>query len=228
MDVRITSLLEGARAATGAVVIVDVFRAFTTAAIALDRGARRIIVVATVEEALELRRKGVADLCMGEVDGVKPQGFDFGNSPHELTGADVADRVLAQSTRAGTAGVVAAERASQVYLGSFVTARATAAAISSSGAPDVTIVAMGAQGMARTDEDELCALYLRNLLGGRQPDVGAVRSLAMTSEEAEKYGDPARPHFHPRDLELALEIDRFGFCIPVHSESGLLIATRDP
>jgi 2-phosphosulfolactate phosphatase len=226
MDVRITSLLEGASNATGVVVIVDVFRAFTTAAIGLDRGARHIIVVATVEEALELRRQGVADLCMGEVDGVKPQGFDFGNSPHELSGADVAGLVLVQSTRAGTAGVVAAGRASEIYLGSFVTATATAAAILRSGAPDVTIVAMGAQGMARTDEDELCALYLRNLLGGRHPDGGALRSLAMTSEEAEKYGDPARPHFHPRDLELALEIDRFDFCILVHSEGGLLIATK--
>ena len=66
---------------------MDVFRAFTTAAIALDRGARQIIVIATVEEALELRRKGIADLCMSEEDGVKPDGFDFGNSPHGVTRA---------------------------------------------------------------------------------------------------------------------------------------------
>ena len=38
MEVRIDSLLSGAERATGSVVIIDVFRAFTTAAVVLARG----------------------------------------------------------------------------------------------------------------------------------------------------------------------------------------------
>ena len=51
----------------GTVVIVDVFRAFTTASIAFSWGADRILLVAQVEEALDLRGRGLGDLCMGEV-----------------------------------------------------------------------------------------------------------------------------------------------------------------
>lgn len=35
-----SSLMEGARAAKGTVLIIDVFRGFTTAAVAFSRGAR--------------------------------------------------------------------------------------------------------------------------------------------------------------------------------------------
>ena len=204
MQIQVTSLLEGAREARGTAIIIDVFRAFTTAAVALDRGAREIILVAEVEEALELRHRGVADLCMGEVDGIKPSEFDLGNSPYELSQADVAGNVLVQSTRAGTVGVAAAVKASQIYLGSFVTAKATVRAVLRSSPAQVTIVAMGAEARVRTDEDEQCALYLRNLLGDRQPDPDAIRKLVLAGEEAQKYGDPSRRHFHPGDTELAL------------------------
>ena len=55
MEISIYSLLEGARRATGSVVVIDVFRAFTTAAVALANGASNIVMVSTVEEALALR-----------------------------------------------------------------------------------------------------------------------------------------------------------------------------
>src|SRR5258708_38228366 len=115
MDIKIDSLLSGAQEAEGTVIIVDVFRAFTTAAVAFCRGAAAIILVAEVEEALGLRRRGIGDLCMGEVDGKRPEGFDFGNSPFELSQAKVNGLTLIQSTRAGTVGVNAARKADRIY-----------------------------------------------------------------------------------------------------------------
>ena len=58
MEVQIGSLLRGAQEARGVAIIIDVFRAFTTAAVAIDRGAEKILLVAEVDEALELRRQG--------------------------------------------------------------------------------------------------------------------------------------------------------------------------
>ena len=58
MNISIHSLVEGAARATGTVAVIDVFRAFTTAAVALANGASRIIMVSTVEEALALRNDG--------------------------------------------------------------------------------------------------------------------------------------------------------------------------
>ena len=226
MDIKIESLIEGARRAEGVVVIVDVFRAFTTAAVALSRGAEKIVMVAGIEEALALRDAGVGDVCVGEVDGVRPEGFDFGNSPYEMTRADLTDKVVIQSTRAGTTGVAAAANAAAIYACSFVVARATAEAIGRNAPPLVTIVAMGWNAEVRTDEDELCALYLRNLLQGRRPDADALRTLVLAGGEVGKFQDPAQPHFHPQDCELALEIDKYDFAIGVQKENEMLIARR--
>ena len=224
MEIHLASLLRGAQEAEGTTIIIDVFRAFTTAAVAFDRGAAQIVLVAEVEEALALRRRGVGHLCLGEVDGKRPLGFDFGNSPHEVSQADFTGKTLIQSTRAGTVGVNAAAAASTLYLGSFVIATATVQTILASAPPLVTIVAMGNAARWRSDEDEQCALYLRNLLQGRRPDAEAVQKLVLVGQEAQKYGDPSQPHFHPCDPEIALQIDRYPFAVRVQREEGLLVA----
>ncbi len=226
MEIRIDSLLDGARRAEGTVVIVDVFRAFTTAAVALARGAAKIIMVAGPPEALALREEGVGDLCVGEVEGKQPAGFDFGNSPHEMTQASLEGKTIIQSTRAGTTGVAAAANASAIYAGSFVVAKATAEAIRKAAPSLVTIVAMGWNARMRTDEDELCAMYLRNLLEEREPDTDALHKLALASGEVTKFHDPAQPHFHPEDCEIALDINRYDFAIRISREDDLLVARR--
>ena len=223
MEIRLTSLRRGAQEATGTAIIIDVFRAFTTAAVAFDRGAARIILVAEVAEALDLRRQGLGDLCMGEVDGSKPAEFDFGNSPYELSQTDLAGKTLIQSTRAGTVGVAAATAADTIYLGAFVTAMATVRAILAQPPRLVSIVAMGNRATERSDEDEQCALYLRNLLQGRRPEADAVKRLVLVGQEAQKYDDPSQPHFHPRDRDLALQIDRYAFALRVTRQHGLLM-----
>ena len=57
------------------VVVVDVLRAFTTAAFAFDRGAEEIFLVSTVEEAFELKERRSDYLLIGEVDGSPVEGF---------------------------------------------------------------------------------------------------------------------------------------------------------
>jgi 2-phosphosulfolactate phosphatase len=226
MEIRIESLLEGAKRAQGTVVIVDVFRAFTTAAVALWRGAEKIVLVAEIDEAMAMRDKGIGEFCVGEVNGIKPEGFDFGNSPYEMMQADLRGKIIIQSTRAGAVGATAASGATGLYGAGLVTAKATASALLRDNPPLVTIVAMGWNARQRTDEDEQCALYLRNLLQGRQPDPQAVRKLVLASGEVPKFYDPAQPHFHPEDCEIAVDVDRFDFAIGIQREDGLLIARR--
>jgi 2-phosphosulfolactate phosphatase len=140
--------------------------------------------------------------------------------------ADLRGRIIIQSTRAGTVGATAATGASALYGVSLVTAKATAKAILRDNPSLVTIVAMGWNARIRTDEDEQCALYLRNLLQGRQPDPNAVRKLVLASGEVPKFYDPGQPHFHPEDCEIAVDVDRFDFAIGIQKENGLLIARR--
>ena len=107
-------------------------------------------------------------------------------------------------------------------------AEATARAVERRNPELVTIVAMGAEGKVRSDEDEQCALYLKNILRGRRPDRDAVRKLVLVGEESQKYGDPARPHFPASDREMALQIDSMPFAVAISCEDGFLIARREP
>ena len=225
MKIRLLSLMEGARQATGSVVIIDVYRAFTTATVAFQAGAARIILVDNPQKALNLRQKGLCDLCFGEVDGIKFSGFDFGNSPYELSLASINGKTLAQSTSAGTKGVVAARANRSIYLSALVNATATARAILATAPDEVSLVAMGSGGINRSEEDELCALYLRNLLLGRPSDPSAIKDMLLSSCDSYKFEDPAQPHFDPRDRDIALDVDSRPFAITIQNEDQLMIAT---
>ncbi len=226
MEIRLGSLVRDAQEAQGTAIIIDVFRAFTTAAIAFDHGAIEIALVAEPEEALELHRRGVGDYLMGEVAGKRPEGFDFGNSPHEISQVDLAGKTLVQSTRAGTVGVASAVNASEIYLGSFVVAQATVDAIRSDGPELVSVIAMGDQGVYRSDEDEHCGIYLRNLLEDRKPDFDAVKTLILKGGATQKFFDPQQSQYHPEDVTLALEADRYSFAMKISREDGLLVARK--
>ena len=226
MEISLGSLKRGAEEAQGTTIIIDVFRAFTTAAIAFDRGAKEIVLFADPNDALDLHRKGVGDYLMGEVSGKKPDGFHFGNSPHEISDVDLTGKTLIQSTRAGTVGVEAATNAAEVFLGSFVVAQATVDAIRKESPSLVSIIAMGDQGAVRADEDEQCGIYLRNIMEERKPDFNAVKSLIMTGGATQKFFDPEQPQYHPEDVTLALQADRYSFAMKISREDGLLVARK--
>jgi len=228
MEISIYSLLESARQATGTVAIIDVFRAFTTAAVALANGAAGIVMVRSVEEALALRDQGVGQICMGEFRGRAPPGFDFGNSPLEISGVDFHDKTIIQRTSAGTQGIVAAgNRAVRLYTASLVTAEATVRALLSGSPDQVSLVAMGENGLKRTDEDELCGIHLRNRLEGRPGDPDAIRRLILAGGEVWRFHDPTRPYLHPEDVDIALDIDRYDFAIRVEFEEGRPVARTE-
>jgi len=227
MEISIHSLLEGATRATGTVAIIDVFRAFTTAAVSLANGASKIVMVGTVEEALALRDAGSGHVCIGEVGGRAPDGFDFGNSPFEISTIDFRDKTIIQRTSAGTQGIVTASRAKRLYAASLVTAEATVRAILAGSPDQVCLVAMGDNGVNRTDEDELCAIHLRNRLEGRPGDADAIRRLILAGGEVGRFHDPARPYLHPEDVDIALDIDRFDFALRVEFEDGRPVARME-
>lgn len=224
MQIKILSLIDGAAKATGTTVIIDVYRACTTAAVAFEQGAESIILVDDPQKALNLKDRGPGRLCMGEVGGVKIPEFDFGNSPYEISRIDLQGKTLVQSTSAGTKGVVAAKSADRIFVTGLVNSGATATTILHTAPSAVSLVAMGRNGQYRSDEDEQCALYVRNLLMGCRPDRDAVHSLVMSAHESKKFDDPQKPHFDPRDREIALAVDTINLAIVVREENGLLVA----
>ena len=220
MRVRMVDLDDAARA-RGCVVIVDVLRAFTTAAIALRRGAREIWPVGTVEEACALRDATPGALAMGEVGGLVVPGFDLSNSPAEMLRADVSGRVLVQRTSAGTQGVVRTTGAAQRFAASFACAGATVRAVRSL-QPDVVTFVITGRDHRDGDEDLACAEYLASLLSGHRLDPEEFTGRVATSSAGRLFVDPAQPEFCSRDLELAQQVDTVGFPLPVDSAGGRL------
>ncbi|MBI1878187.1 MAG: 2-phosphosulfolactate phosphatase [Chloroflexi bacterium] len=223
MDIQ-QATLDTCHTATGAVVAIDVLRAFTTAAYAFAAGAGDIILVSTVEEALTLRRRFPGAWVMGEVDGGLPfSGFDFSNSPSELAGLDLAGRRLIHRTSAGTQGVVRSTQAGLLMASSFVCASATARYLRYCAPERVTFVVTGIVYGRDGDEDIACADYLTALLQSQQPDVVPFIRRVYESTAARLFTDPAQPEFPPADLERCVEVDRFDFALLVERRDGLLV-----
>ncbi len=217
MNVRVTRFIDGARGATGHAVIVDVFRAFTTAAFCVAAGAREIVLVPDHEQALAMKRDDPSLFLTGEIGGRAIPGFDAGNSPSEIEHLDISGRRVVQRTSAGTQGVAAARSATAIVIGSLVVVGATAAYLRER-AEEVTIVAMGHKGEELAVEDEACAEYLAGLLRGERRALGAIPFHA-------DYYKGGWPEWFPRrDAGLACQVDRFDFALPVRRERGLFVA----
>jgi 2-phosphosulfolactate phosphatase len=218
LNVRVTSLIAGARTATGYAVIIDVFRAFTTAAFCVAAGAREIVLVGDHEQALAMKRADPTLFLTGEIDGRPIPGFDIGNSPSAIERLDLAGRRVVQRTSSGTQGVVAAKDARAIVLASFVIAAATVRYLRER-AQEVTLVAMGQNAQEDADEDLACAHHIAAALRDEAP-----RPPPSVTLLADRTEDGWPDWFPRRDAELALEVDRFSFALPVTRENGLLIA----
>ena len=107
--------------------MVDAFRASTTIALLVSKGAR-VIPVASVEEAASYVG---ADYRIGERGSARAEeGFDFGNSPTEIEASElVLDATVVLSTTNGTQIIEAARGAPLILTGAFVNAHAVADAL---------------------------------------------------------------------------------------------------
>jgi len=101
MNIEILHLTAGAAQAKGITVIIDVFRAYTTECWAFYKGVERIYPVPEVEDALFLKAENPGWLLAGERHSKKMPGFDFGNSPYQVSLQDLRGKTLVQSTSAG-------------------------------------------------------------------------------------------------------------------------------
>lgn len=200
------------------VVVVDVLRATSSIVHALVNGARRVIPVATTEDAArragELGRDAV--LLCGERDCQLIRGFDLGNSPEEFTPERVRGRTLVMTTTNGTPALLASAGSAECLVGALVNARAVAARIDAAGR-DALVVCSGREGRFAY-EDAFCA-------GVILKEVRRLRS-GITSDDAGRAAERLVGRAEPRTvlrataaarrlLELGMDRD-VDFCAQLH------------
>ena len=220
MNIRILQLIEGAKAARGLTVIIDVFRAFSVEAYLLANGAEKIIPIANVEEAYRLKSENPDYILAGERHGAILSGFDLGNSPSVNNKSDVVGKNVVHTTSAGTQGVDNARGATEILGGSLLNAAATAEYIRKSGADEVSLVCMGLEALEPTDEDTLCAEYIKSLLEGKSIDL-ATKIERLKSTSGAKFFDPAQQDVFPKDdFYACTEVDKFDFVLRLVRPEG--------
>ena len=205
------------------VVAIDVLRAFTTAAYAFDGGVTEIILAALVQEAFLLRTRFPGVLIAGEVDGYQVPGFDLPNSPSRIIHEDLVTRTLILRSTAGTQAVHRSTNAAHIFATGLTNASATARAVVASTPSSVTLVQSGVGQGGWGDEDVACADLIEDTLLGRPTLRETIIERTRTSRSGLYYLDPGHPTFPSRDLELAMQIDRFDFAMVVKRSNDLLI-----
>ncbi len=104
------------------VIVIDVLRSSTTIAVALSNGAREIIPVESIENAVKISGSlfGDVTLRVGERNGKMIQGFNLGNSPLEYTEATVKGKSIIFCTTNGSVAMYRSRFAKNLAIGSFV------------------------------------------------------------------------------------------------------------
>ena len=215
MEIRILRQLKGAEEAEGTAVIIDVFRAFSVECYMYAFGAAEVIPVKTVEEAFAFREKDPSVLLAGERNGFKVEGFDLGNSPAELKSVSLQGKTVVHTTSAGVQGIAAAANCDEILTGSLVNAKAVADYLKKKDPAVVSLVAMGWNGVKDTEEDLLCADYIRSLLEDRPMQDIREQALDLRNTEGAKFFDPAREEFVEEDFWMCIETDLYGRVIRV-------------
>jgi 2-phosphosulfolactate phosphatase len=165
------------------VLVVDVLRASTSIAAALHNGARAVIPLEGVDEAIararSLERSEV--LLAGERKMAPIQGFPLGNSPKEFTADVVTGKTIVMTTTNGTAALASTTGASEVLVGCFANYSAVLAWLRAAarGGKSLTIVCAGTNGRFAL-EDAICAgRFVRGIARrGIQPELGDAASVA--------------------------------------------------
>lgn len=223
MDIKILQLLDGAKSARGLTVIIDVFRAFTVACYLANNNADKIIPVGDIQEAYKLKDDNPGAILIGERNERKPEGFDFGNCPSAIKNIDFTGKTVIHTTSSGTQGIVAATGADEIITGSFVNADAIVRYIHQRQPKSLSLVCMGYACQYPTDEDTLCAAYIRDRIQEVQVDMDAMRETIRVGSGARFFLPENQNHAPSTDFDLCTLVGVFDFVLRVeHHEKRFL------
>jgi len=105
------------------VIVTDVLRFSSSILSAFVNGAKEIIPTKSLGEAFKIRKQHPDYLLAGERGGLKPHGFDLGNSPLEFRESVVKGKTLIFSTTSGTRTLVSVKSNNWVLIGGLLNAQ---------------------------------------------------------------------------------------------------------
>lgn len=194
------------------VAVIDVLRASTSIAVALNNGARVVVPVLDADEAItqskQLERSRV--VLAGERKMLAIPGFDIGNSPSEFTEERVAGRTVMITTTNGTRALLALQGARDIVIASYVNLSAVSAMLrAASRSTDISIVCAGSEGHFSLEDAACAGRYVRSI---KKPGVSLDENDASCAAALidRKYGDNIKKIFTDSSHGQALVEAGFG------------------
>jgi 2-phosphosulfolactate phosphatase len=211
-----------------AVAVIDVLRASTSIAVALDNGARAIIPFENSEDAVS-RAKAFerSDVRLaGERKSQPIPGFDLGNSPLQYTREAVDGKTILMATTNGTGAITATQGARDVIVSSYVNFSASMSMLRAAlrTGTDVVLLCAG-QDRRFALEDAACAGRFAHHISKRLTSVTLNDGAQACILIDKKYGDNLMKLFdasaHGRSLREAGFGDDLAVCAAVDSHAVL-------
>jgi 2-phosphosulfolactate phosphatase len=174
------------------VVVIDVLRSSTTVTLALNNGAREIIPVESIENAVKISGSLFGDVTLrgGERNGKIIQGFNLGNSPLEYSEATVKGKSIIFCTTNGSVAMYRSRFARHLAVGSFVNVSAVIDFIKGINSDFLLICAGRANAFSNFSlEDAICAgMIIQKLLQDKSLTIEFTDASLATLALQKSYG----------------------------------------
>ena len=147
--------------------VIDVIRATSTIAALFGSGVKSILIAGTLDEACSLKKAFPDRLLCGEKGGLKPEGFDHGNSPLEFSTLDLSGRQAILKTTNGTVAFQKAAGSPAVFSLAALNFRHTMEDVLSNALKnkrDMLFLCSGEMGRTAYDDAYIAGLAVKYLL----------------------------------------------------------------
>lgn len=211
---------------TNITVVVDVFRAFTTACYILEKQPASYKLT-TRSQVIERLAK---DLINPVLIGKTEKGFDhfvyhIPNSPKRVCEIELFARDVLHRTQAGAKGIIESKGSDVVLAAGLVNADATVDYIHTLLSPQVALVPMGHEGQTPSLEDDICARYIEAKLQGDKLEIDPFIETIRRGSGSYFFSEDQWQY--PReDFERCLETERFNFAIKADVNDDYAVLKR--
>jgi 2-phosphosulfolactate phosphatase len=219
MNLRIDYYKDGARRAEGLCVVIDVFRACSVLCYAASKDPNQIIISNDYAQIIGLKETYRDAILIGKNHDPSQIIFNTNNSPTEILATEMLNKTIIHFSEGGISGLLECKHADEVITGSFVNAKAVSEYIRSKPYDIVTLVCMGYLGTEYSEEDYLCAKYIKSLINNESIDT-TVFTESLSKTMGKHFLNPENG-IPKDDFFYCLDYNRFDFVLKLAKDSNV-------
>lgn len=208
-------------------VIVDVFRAFSTACVILEKKPKRYILTNKCDTIVQIISKTEKNILVGKPGIGSKLKYDVPNSPSLVEKLTIHRSYVYHRTAAGATGVIQSNKDDITLCMSFNNIDATANYIKTFNSVDLHIKPMGHEANNPTIEDNLCADMLKNRIYTNC--LNSSLPIEYIKKTTGMYFFTDDKEYPQEDFSRCLEINSHMFAIKAEIKEGYaLLRAVDP